>query len=168
MSERIRGNSDKKIKPVLNIEFLSHGTVEVDDVDASRKFYEEFLGLEVVRTSPISLMFRLGGTRSYAAVKRGGKKTKMGLLFHNGLDVASDEEVDKCHKLCVEQADKWGMTQVTKPIAQHGTYSFYFWDLDGNSWEILSNPKGGYGWLFERGDLDGSGHMAKNYDRPKA
>ena len=111
---------DKKIKPVLNIEFLSHGTVEIDDVDASRKFYEEFLGLEVVRTSPISLMFRLGGTHSYAAVKRGGKKTKMGLLFHNGLDVASDEEVDKCHKLCVEQADKWGMTQVTKPIAQHG------------------------------------------------
>jgi len=158
--------SDKNIDPVLKLDFLSHGTLEIDDVEASRKFYEEFLGLECVRTSPISLMFRLGGTHSYAAVKRGGKKTRMGLLFHNGLDVASDEEVDKCNQLCVEQAEKWGMTQVTKPILQHGTYSFYFWDLDGNSWEILCNPKGGYGWLFERGDQDGSGHMAKGYDRP--
>ena len=71
----------------------------------------------------------------------------MGLLFHNGLDVASDEEVDKCHKLCVEQADKWGMTQVTKPIAQHGTYSFYFWDLMeivGKFYQTLKGVMVGY------------------------
>ena len=61
-------NSDGKIEPVLKLEFLSHGTLEVDDVDASRRFYEEFLGFEVVRTSPISLMFRLGGTHSYACL----------------------------------------------------------------------------------------------------
>jgi len=168
MPEKKENETSKKVKPVLNIEFLSHGTLEVDDIDASRKFYEEFLGFEVVRTSPISLMFRHGGTHCYAAVKRGKKGAKMGLLFHNGLDVSTDKEVDECHRLCLQHADKWGMTDITKPIAQHGTYSFYFWDLDGNSWEILSNPQGGYGWLFERGDLDGKGHMAKGYDRPTA
>ena len=138
MSEINENETSNKVKPVLNIEFLSHGTLEVDDIEASRKFYEEFLGFEVVRTSPISLMFRHGGTHAYAAVKRGKKGQKMGLLFHNGLDVATDQEVNKCHELCIEHAEKWGMTDITKPIAQHGTYSFYFWDLDGNSWEILN------------------------------
>ena len=157
---------DKNVEPVLKLKFLSHGTLEVDDVDASRKFYEEFLGFEVVRTSPISLMIRLGGTHTYAGVQRGSNKTKMGLLFHNGLDVDTDEEVDECHRLCEEQAEKWGLDNITKPIKQHGTYSFYFWDKDGNAWEILSNPKGGYGWLFSEGDQDGSGHMAKDYERP--
>ena len=167
MSEVATNNAEQKVEPALKLRFLSHGTLEVDDVDASRKFYEEFLGLEVVRTSPISLMVRLGGTHTYAAVKRGKKKTKMGLLFHNGLDVDTDAEVDECHRICVEQAEKWGLMDISKPKAQHGTYSFYLWDMDGNAWEILSNPKGGYGWLFDRGDQEGQGHMAQGYDRPQ-
>ena len=43
MLDDSKNNSSKKIEPVLKLEFLSHGTVEVDDIDASRKFYEEFL-----------------------------------------------------------------------------------------------------------------------------
>jgi hypothetical protein len=49
---------------------------------------------------------------------------------------------------------------------QHGTYSFYFWDRDDNSWEILCNPPGGYSWMFELGDQEGRGTMDKNFQRP--
>ena len=45
--------------PALKLNFLSHGTLESKNLDAARKFYTEFLGLEVVRTSPISLLIRL-------------------------------------------------------------------------------------------------------------
>src|SRR5437660_12611727 len=41
-----------------------------------------------------------------------------------------------------------GLKKVTKPADQHGTYSFYFSDLDDNWWEILTNPAGVYGWMF--------------------
>ena len=61
--------------PVLKLNFLSHGTLEAYDLEKTRKFYTEFLGLEVVRTSPISLIIRLGGTNTIAVVqnpKRGG------------------------------------------------------------------------------------------------
>ncbi len=51
-------------------------------------------------------------------------------------------------------------------VVQHGTHSFHFWDMDENCWEILSNPKGGYSWLFEHGDLEGEGHWARDFDRP--
>jgi catechol-2,3-dioxygenase len=155
-----------KPEPVLKLNFLSHGTLESKNLEKSRAFYEEFLGLEVVRTSPISLMIRLGGTNTIAAVEQKNRSEAMSLLYHNGLDVETKEEVDECHRLVVEHAEKWGMHKITKPVLQHGTYSFYFWDLDDNCWEILTNPKDGYTWLFNLGDQEGKGHMDKNFKRP--
>lgn len=152
--------------PALNLNFLSHGTLIAKDLEATRKFYTEFFGLEVVRTSEISLMIRLGGNHVYAVVEQKKHDTEMNFLFHNGLDVTTDEEVDAAHKIAVEQAEKWGLKRISKPKQQHGTYSFYFWDVDGNCWEILSNPKGGYTRIFEQGEQKGRGHMAKNYERP--
>ena len=90
----------------------------------------------------------------------------MPLLNHNGFDVETQEEVEKAYEIAIEQAEKWGLHKFTKPKLQHGTYSFFFWDMDENCWEILTNPPGGYGWLFEQGDLEGKGHLDKNFERP--
>ena len=154
-----------KPQPALKLKFLSHGTLESCDLDFSRKFYEEFLGLEVVQTSKISLMIRLGGKQCIAVVFT-KRPTEMGLLNHNGLDVETQEEVDEAHRIAVAEAEKWKLHKITKPVLQHGTYSFYFWDCDLNCWEILTNPKGGYSWLFPLGDLDGKGHQDKSFKRP--
>jgi catechol 2,3-dioxygenase-like lactoylglutathione lyase family enzyme len=154
------------LEPSLKLKFLSHGTLISGDLEATRKFYVDFLGLEVVRTSPISLMVRLGGQHVYACVYRKNHNSKMDFLFHNGLDVETQEEVDEAHATTVAEADKWGLTQITKPKLQHGTYSFLFWDMDLNCWEILSNPEGGYTWIFEQGDQEGKGHLTKEFERP--
>jgi len=154
-----------KVEPALKLKFLSHGTLESTDLDFSRRFYEEFLGLDVVRTSPISLMIRLGGDNTIAVVKCKTKQP-MNLLAHNGLDVETQEEVDAAYKTVIEQADQWKLKKISKPLLQHGTYSFYFWDCDDNCWEILTNPKGGYSWLFGLGDLEGKGHQDKSFARP--
>jgi len=158
---------DKKIEPALKLKLLSHGTLESRDLEASRKFYEEFLGFEVVRTSNISLMIRLGSNHVYAVVQNKNSDAKMSFLNHNGIDVATEAEVDNCHRICEEQTEKWGLTKLSKPRVQHGTYSFYFWDLDGNAWEILCNPEGGYVWLFAEGEQEGRGHWAKDFERPE-
>lgn len=151
--------------PALKLNFLSHGTLESRDLAFSRKFYEEFLGLEVVQTSPISLLIRLGGDHTYAVVYS-KQPHEMHLLNHNGLDVRTKEEVDAAHRTVVDSAEEWKLTKISKPHLQHGTYSFYFWDADGNSWEILTNPEGGYSWLFEKGDLEGKGHLDRSFKRP--
>jgi catechol 2,3-dioxygenase-like lactoylglutathione lyase family enzyme len=154
---------------VIKSKFISHGTLGSTDLDATRQFYEEFLGLEVVRTSPVSLFVRLGGDHVYAVVKQKALKP-MDRINHNGVDVDSDREVDEAWQACQDQAEKWGITKITKPVAVHGTYSFHFVDRDGNDWEILSNPKGGYTWIFDKGDLDGKGHFTKGFrhTRPDA
>src|SRR6266550_1809614 len=123
--------------PALKTQFLSHGTLGSKDLEATRRFYEEFLGLEVVRTSPISLMVRLGGEHVYAVVKS-KIDTPQAHLNHNGIDVASDADVDEAHRLCHEQAEKWGLHEIKAPSVRHGTYCFTFRDLDWNIWEILS------------------------------
>ena len=113
-------------EPSLKLKFLSHGTLISGDLDATRKFYVEFLGLEVVRTSPVSLMVRLGGQHVYACVHRKNHSTKMDFLFHNGIDVETQEDVDEAYETTIAEADKWGLTQISKPKLQHGTYSFLF------------------------------------------
>ena len=149
----------------LKLKFLSHGTLESRDLEASRRFYTEFLGLDVVRTSPISLLIRLGGDFTIAVVQA-KQKREMPLLNHNGIDVETQGEVDEAHRVVEAEAATWGLHKITKPILQHGTYSFYFWDADDNCWEILSNPRGGYSWLFERGDQAGKGHLDRGFKRP--
>jgi catechol 2,3-dioxygenase-like lactoylglutathione lyase family enzyme len=152
----------KKSMPAIRTRFISHGTLGSRDLDATRRFYEEFLGLEVVRTSPVSLMIRLGGQHVYAVVFT-KKKERMPRIYHNGLDVETDAEVDEAWRRCNAEAAKWGLHEITRPIARHGTYSFLFWDADDNAWEILSNPQGGYTWIFEKGDLGGKGHFGKDF-----
>ena len=158
-----------KRKSIIKSKFISHGTLGSHDLERTRKFYEEFLGLEVVKTSPVSLMVRLGGNHIYAVVQSRSYPA-MDHLNHNGIDVESDADVDEAHRLCTELAEVWGIKKVTKPRTTHGTYCFHLVDLDGNDWEILSNPRGGYTWIFEKGDLEGKGHMDKKFrqDRPEA
>ena len=77
-----------------------------------------------------------------------------------------EAEVDEAYTVVMRDAEKWGLHEISKPKIQHGTYCFYFWDADDNCWEILCNPKGGYSWMFERGDQEGLGHMKKSFARP--
>lgn len=160
--------SDTQTDPTtgaLDLNFLSHGTLESTDTEKSRKFYEEFLGLEVIRTSPISLLARLGGNNTMAIVEV-KQKEPMPMLNHNGLDVLTKADVDAAHAKAVAQQEKWGIKKVTRPLDQHGTYCFFICDPDDNWWEILTNPTGGYVWMFERGEQTGRGHLDKDFERP--
>ncbi len=137
--------------PVLNTKFFSHATLSCHDLERSRRFYTEFLGLDVVRTSKHSLATRLGGDTVIVVVQQ-ANKGEMSRQNHNGLDVASRAEVDRSYQLALEQQEQWGIKRVTRPVEQHGTYSFMIVDFDDNWWEILVNPERGYSWMFAKGE----------------
>jgi catechol 2,3-dioxygenase-like lactoylglutathione lyase family enzyme len=144
-------------QPALKLKFLSHGTLESTDLERSRAFYEGFLGLDVIRTSPRSLMLRLGGPTTIAVVKT-ANKTARTVYNHFGLDVTTRDEVDECYRVAVEQKEKWGLNFFAPPRDLHGAYSFYFSDIDDNWWEIQTNPEGGNSWMFKKGkDIDNWG-----------
>ncbi len=152
------------VAPAIKPRFISHGTLGCRDLARTRRFYGEFLGLEVVQTSPISLMVRLGGDHVYAVVQV-KQKSEMPRFYHNGLDVETPEKVDEAYRTVLANQETWGLHMATRPVEQHGTYSFMFWDLDDNCWEILSNPPCGYMWIFEQGDLEGKGHFERGFHK---
>ena len=106
------------------------------------------LGFEVVQTSKVSLMMRHGKGTIIAAVET-KRKTAAGISSHFGLDVSDRGAVDVAHKLVVGARKEYAPKKITKPVLQHGTYSFYMVDQDDNWWEILENPKGGYNYVFD-------------------
>ena len=81
-----------KTEPLLKTVRLGHGTLECADIVKTRRFYEEVLGLEVIQTSPLSLMIRKGTTHTYAVVETGKADKEMHMLNHNGLD-----EIGRAH-----------------------------------------------------------------------
>ncbi|MGO8918382.1 MAG: VOC family protein [Stellaceae bacterium] len=136
------------LKPVI----LSRGTVVVKDLARARRLYEEFLGLECVSYAPDAMMVRDRDPRGLR--QRNGKpywvmdvratkgEWQTSLFKHWGIDVASHEEVDRVHAFALANKDRLGMRTIRKPRVQHGTYSFYLEDEDGNWWEIECRPPG--------------------------
>jgi hypothetical protein len=154
----------EKPAPALKLNFLSHGTLESRHLAFSRRFYEEFLGSKSSRRA--RSLFSLIGRPQHHCRRLQQEGRRMNLLNHNGLDVPTQEEVDEAHRIVCAQAEEWHIKKITKPHLQHGTYSFFFWEGDDNCWEILTNPKVGYSWLFEQGDQQGKGHLNRNLKRP--
>ena len=139
--------------PHLRPRFLSHGTVECHDIDVARKFYPQFLGLEVRQTSSRSLMLRLNSTTTIACVETSGN-TSAGIYSHFGLDFENRDDVDAAYRIACAEKNAYGIRKITRPVEQHGTYSFYVIDADSNWWEILTNPPGGYSYVFELNETD--------------
>ena len=115
---------------------LGHGTLECRDIAETRRFYEEFLGLETVRHAAPAFAFRLGLKFHVFCVEVGEKIHDVSFLTHWGLDVRTREEVDAAHRSAHEYKDHYKIRQITEVTLQHGVYSFYLQDLDYNWWEF--------------------------------
>jgi len=55
--------------PRLKLNIISHGTLETRDLQASRRFYEEVMGFEVLQRTPVALLLRLGSDHTYVVVE---------------------------------------------------------------------------------------------------
>jgi catechol 2,3-dioxygenase-like lactoylglutathione lyase family enzyme len=124
-------NHNSAVKPYV----LSHGTLECYDLERSRRFYEEFLGLECVRHAKPALAIRCG-LRFHIVCVETPEVRPTNVLNHWGLDVASKEAVDNAHKQALALKDHYGIRQVLDIVEQHGVYSFYMEDRDHNWWEV--------------------------------
>jgi catechol 2,3-dioxygenase-like lactoylglutathione lyase family enzyme len=160
------GITDHSTKtPILDIARLGHGTLECVDLVKTRRFYEEVLGLDVIQTSPISLLIRKGYDHTYAVVETGKAAKGQGLMSHNGLEVGSQEAVDRCYEQLMKIKDQYAIRKIQHPHRQHGNYAFYFMDLDGNWWEIVAVTPGGYANAFRDKNYDLTGRHDLNLER---
>ncbi|HEX4928770.1 MAG TPA: VOC family protein [Burkholderiales bacterium] len=152
--EMIRdGIVDAKVeKSVVKPFVLSHGTMECYSLKESRRFYEEFLGLECVRHARPAMVVRCGLKFHIVAVEVGEAVHPLNVLNHWGVDVATREQVDEAYQNALKHQEKYKIRQVLKPVLQHGVYSFYLEDLDHNWWEIQHYPGFQHEDFFDFGD----------------
>lgn len=130
-------------EPLLALDFLSHGTLLMDDMDVSRRFYEEFLGLDVVRTSTISLAIRLNSDTSVACVAMSKLVRKPGreyLRYYNiGLTVGDPGDVADARNLALDHEEAFEIHDIGELTDENGCVSFLIEDRDGNFWQIMED-----------------------------
>src|SRR5436305_14464550 len=95
-------NEKSVVKPYV----MSHGTMEVYSLKESRRFYEEFLGLECVRHAKPAMVVRCGLKFHIVAVEVGAAVHPQNGLNHWGMDVCSKEGGDKDHEAGTKHKDK--------------------------------------------------------------
>lgn len=151
-------------QPLVNAVTINRGSMASTDLTAARPFYEEFLGLECVRTAADRMFVRI-------PANGGGKERRTGdyclievhqtneiqypqnVLNHWGIDVPTREDVDRIHAAAHKYKDKYGLRRIMKVRMQHGVYGFYFEDRDFNWWEIEQRDAGRtHAPLFMAGD----------------
>jgi catechol 2,3-dioxygenase-like lactoylglutathione lyase family enzyme len=138
------------VRPLL----LSHGTLMSKNLANSRRFYEEFLGLEVVRHARPAMMLRLRSGMYVVCVCIGERVPNQHVLTHWGLNVASRAEVDHAYAEAQRLKDVYGIQKIQKVLERHGAYGFYMQDLDNNWWEIQCEPRN-IDSFFDKGDVAG-------------
>ncbi|NQU71611.1 MAG: VOC family protein [Rhodospirillales bacterium] len=139
-------------EPLIHPRTLSHGTLEMVDLKKSKRFYKEFLGLDVVQHRPFALNIRMGGYWVVVCLEVGDKVRALGVRNHWGIDVASRAEVDQAHERALENKEKYGIRKIARIRDEDRAYAFYFQDLDYNWWEIEHVEDDKYNKRFERGD----------------
>jgi catechol-2,3-dioxygenase len=117
---------------------VSYVTLEVADVDATHRFYRDVLGLDVfLRDGAIHAPGHRGGV-NLIAVPAAGEILPQPVLNHHGLTVPAQQEdvIRALHEELKVHAADYGIGKVMGASSQHGSFSFYFRDLDTNWWEL--------------------------------
>jgi catechol 2,3-dioxygenase-like lactoylglutathione lyase family enzyme len=121
---------------------LSHGTIESNDLDVSRRFYREVLGLDVVSPSPSVKPHYLkhAATPWYIVSLQvpAAEKKILGPNQRFTLALESVSAVTEAHRWLQESGKEVGITGLTEPVDKDRAISFLLSDPDNNWWEITS------------------------------
>lgn len=137
---------------LVKTEQLSHGTIECNDIAATRRFLNEFLGIDVVRPLPEAQYMWKGGPWSVVCVCVEGEQKDQGPENRFRLAVDSDAEVDAAHRAALERRDDYAIKKITDIAISNGVRSFMLQDLNHVWWEIAHVDLAYYDKLFAAGD----------------
>ena len=141
-----------QVVSLVNPELLSHGTIECSDIVATRRFLNEFLGIDVVRPLPEAQYLWKGGPWSVVCVCVEGEHKEQGPQNRFKLSVGSAAEVDAAHAAAVKYKDEYAIRAVEDPRDDGGKRSFRLHDMNKVWWEITNVAQSDYDTLFAKGD----------------
>ena len=137
---------------LVNTQQLSHGTIECNDIAATRRFLNEFLGIDVVRPLEEAQYMWKGGPWSVVCVCVEGEQKDQGPENRFRLSVDSDADVESAHKAALAHRDDYAIKKVTDVTSEGGVKSFMLQDMNHVWWEIAHVDLAHYDRLFSAGD----------------
>ena len=117
---------------------FTHGTLVAHDLNSSRDFYTNVLGLEVHRFSTIVMYLKHPSTRTYVVCAERKNIKVFSPNFRNTLTLDSQAAVKDAYREFSERAQELGVSELLPLEESRGFASFCFRDPGTNCWEIAS------------------------------
>ncbi len=117
---------------------FTHGTLQCDDVERSRRFYVEVLGLEIAAGFNTAQYIKHPSTPWYIVVLQRSPRQYLAPVNRFTLQMAAAAQVEEAHREFAAHGKEIGIADLGKLDSAHGKANFIFSDLDKNWWELTS------------------------------
>jgi catechol 2,3-dioxygenase-like lactoylglutathione lyase family enzyme len=120
----------------------SHTTLECSDLQATKRFYRDVLGLRAIQHEPHAMLV-IGENGHFAAVLQVRKLSSQPRSNHHARPVSTARDVDAAHDRIADIASEHAVRTIEPPrretIGGVESYGFALEDRDGNWWRISEN-----------------------------
>ena len=117
---------------------FTHGTLQCDDIERSRRFYTEVLGLEIAAGFNNAQYIKHSAAPWYIVVLRRSPRQYLAPVNRFTLQSESAAEVEQAHRAFSVNGEGIGITELHELQNNKGTASFIFSDADRNWWELTA------------------------------
>ena len=115
---------------------FTHGTLQCDNVERSRQFYVDVLGLEIAAGFNTAQYIKHPSAPWYIVVLQRSPRQHLEPVNRFTLQLDSAAEVEQAHREFETKRNELGITEVRALETNGGKTSFIFSDLDKNWWEL--------------------------------
>ena len=135
------------VKPLANDRFpgrgyipqaFSHGTLQCDDIEKSRSFYVDVLGLEIAAGFNTAQYIKHASTPWYIVVLQRSPRQYLRPVNRFTLQLTNPAEVETAHREFAAAGVTLGITELGELERTDGKTTFIFSDLDKNWWELIA------------------------------
>jgi len=117
---------------------FTHGTLQCDNIERSRRFYVEVLGLEIAAGFNTAQYIKHPSSPWYIVVLQRSPRQYLAPVNRFTLQLGSPNEVEQAHREFAADGNSLGIGKLGKVETTNGTVNFIFSDMDKNWWELTA------------------------------
>jgi catechol 2,3-dioxygenase-like lactoylglutathione lyase family enzyme len=117
---------------------FTHGTLQCDDIERSRRFYTEVLGLEIAAGFNNAQYIKHASAPWYIVVLKRSPRQYLAPVNRFTLALGSKAEVEQAHRDFAASRETIGITELGELDQTNGNVGFIFSDVDKNWWELTA------------------------------